>query len=208
MVRHGEAHGNAERVYLGHTDSLLTELGQEQARKRGEELKDVKFDAIYSSDLMRAKHTAELIKMERDLVIKTTELLRERFFGVFENKTREDLTKDQLEYQKFFNHYDTLSEKERFQSLPHDSWEEHDDLISRGLTALREISLANPGKTVLVTSHGGIMRGILGHLDEKYYSLRIRNTGWVKFSCDGAEIKILETKDIIPADEHLKSFKK
>ena len=54
MIRHGQSIGNLNRVYLGHTDWDLTELGYKQAELVCEYLKDEKIDIIYSSDLIRA----------------------------------------------------------------------------------------------------------------------------------------------------------
>ena len=59
FIRHGESLGNAARKILGHTDLDLSELGYRQAFATAEHLKDIHIDVIYSSDLMRAMHTAE-----------------------------------------------------------------------------------------------------------------------------------------------------
>lgn len=62
MVRHGESSYNVERRVQGHCDlSRLTETGQQGAGQVGRALRDLKFDAVYSSPLQRAKETAELI---------------------------------------------------------------------------------------------------------------------------------------------------
>ena len=58
LVMHGQSIGNALRTYLGHTNLDLSELGYEQAKITAEHLRNVPFDAIYSSDLLRAYHTA------------------------------------------------------------------------------------------------------------------------------------------------------
>ena len=58
LVRHGESLGNAKRIYLGHTNLDLSDLGYIQANVTAQYLKGVKIDAIYSSDLLRAHNTA------------------------------------------------------------------------------------------------------------------------------------------------------
>lgn len=58
MIRHGESVANERDVFIGHTDLPLTELGQKQAEITAEYLKNIRPDAIYSSDLQRAYHTA------------------------------------------------------------------------------------------------------------------------------------------------------
>jgi len=203
IVRHGQSESNIRQSYGGHTDVALTDAGREQARKRAQEFKSIKFDAVYSSDLSRAKETAELIKLERDLVIKTTELLRERNFGDLEDRTHKEVRE---QYQELFKTYDSLSQKERFHFKLHPTMEGGEELLTRFITTLREISLANMSKLVLVASHGSVLRGFLGHLDERYYSMRTVNTGWVKLSCDGVNFKILETNGIISREEYEKTY--
>ena len=77
LVRHGETEWNTEGRLQGQKDSFLTAKGEKQAAQTAEKLKGVKFDAIFSSDLLRAKRTAEIIKLERQLEINTTKALRE-----------------------------------------------------------------------------------------------------------------------------------
>jgi alpha-ribazole phosphatase len=53
LVRHGETEWNVKKITQGQSESYLTEKGVEQAKETAEKLKDVKFDAIFSSDLNR-----------------------------------------------------------------------------------------------------------------------------------------------------------
>ena len=57
-VRHGQSYGNQHRIFLGHTDMDLTDMGRAQAARTAERLAEVEFAAIYSSDLSRAFNTA------------------------------------------------------------------------------------------------------------------------------------------------------
>src|SRR3990167_3127377 len=84
LVRHSESQANANKIVQGHADSPLTEKGEAQSMKIAEELKDVKFSAIFSSDLRRSIRTAEIIRLQRNLEIKTSPMLRERSYGIFE----------------------------------------------------------------------------------------------------------------------------
>ena len=67
LIRHGESIGNLHRICLGHTDLDLTDLGLKQAKKTADALSDVNFAAIYSSDLIRAVHTAEPNAIKRSI---------------------------------------------------------------------------------------------------------------------------------------------
>ena len=63
LVRHGEPRQHSDRIFLGQTDIPLSDRGREQAAAAGEELArlDCRPDRVYSSDLLRARETAEII---------------------------------------------------------------------------------------------------------------------------------------------------
>lgn len=60
VIRHGESLANKERFLASQTDVDLSEKGIQDAEKAREILKEVRFDRVYSSDLRRAVHTAEI----------------------------------------------------------------------------------------------------------------------------------------------------
>ena len=64
LIRHGEIRQHDEKIFLGQTDVSLSEKGRSQAQAAAEELvcSSVKPRSIYSSDLMRAAETAEIIQ--------------------------------------------------------------------------------------------------------------------------------------------------
>ena len=61
MVRHGETSWNAEGRIQGQTDIPMHDGGREAAWRTGVRLADIRFDAVYASDLSRTRETAELI---------------------------------------------------------------------------------------------------------------------------------------------------
>jgi len=77
FVRHGQTLWNELGKYQGHTDVPLSKTGIEQAYKVAKRLKQEKVDAIYCSDLKRAKQTAEIIALEHNLPIITKPEFRE-----------------------------------------------------------------------------------------------------------------------------------
>lgn len=96
LVRHGQSEGNNQQKLSGLTDHALTELGVNQAEKCGKLLSEVKFDALYSSNLTRAIATAQLIKNQNIIGINEwhrSSDINERGYGVVENKTRDDIIK-------------------------------------------------------------------------------------------------------------------
>jgi probable phosphoglycerate mutase len=83
FIRHGETTWNAERRMQGHIDIPLNTTGMGQAKRLANALTQTKysFDAIYSSDLERALHTANAVANALSLPVQTTPQLRERNVG-------------------------------------------------------------------------------------------------------------------------------
>lgn len=198
IVRHGETVWNTEGIIQGHTDSPLTKIGEQQAKNIGEKFKDLHFDEVYSSDLLRAKRTTEIMLLERKLAIKTTELLRERNFGQHEGKHYKTM-------RTFNKLVDELSEQEIKTYKDSDDVESDEEIVQRLITFLREAAVAHPGKTILVVSHGGIMRALYIHLGYATYSQYrngfIANTAYMKLLSDGVEFEIKEKEGMLIKDK-------
>ena len=161
LVRHGETEWNKKGILMGQSDSPLTETGIEQVKATAQELKHVDFAAVFSSDLLRAQRTAEIIKLERQLAVQTTKALRERTFGRYEGMSVEEFEKI---FKDTFDKLKQLTEKEQ-QAFKFDrDIESDDDVAGRMITRLREIAVACPGKNVLVVSHGTSIRTFLIHI--------------------------------------------
>jgi 2,3-bisphosphoglycerate-dependent phosphoglycerate mutase len=92
LVRHGESTWNELGLIQGHNDlAQLTDEGRDQARAVAETLKSLGFDRLVTSDLARARQTAEIIGSELNLALTLDSLLRERCFGVLEGQPQEML---------------------------------------------------------------------------------------------------------------------
>ncbi len=87
VIRHGETDWNAGQRVQGHTDIELNPLGVWQAERMAEALADEGVQAIYSSDLRRARATAEALARRVGLPVQVAPGLREREFGSFEGLT-------------------------------------------------------------------------------------------------------------------------
>jgi broad specificity phosphatase PhoE len=197
IVRHGETEWNINHTTMGQKDSPLTKAGIEQAHTTAKELKDIHFDAIFSSDSLRAHRTAEIIKLERDLVIQTTKLLRERTYGHFEGKPHDEYmeaTKQLREQLK------QLSEEEKWKFKFREDVESDFELVSRFITKLREIAVAYPNKTVLVATHGGCIRMFLVrtgvYKKEELPAGSFGNAGYLKVLSDGVDFFVKEVKGV------------
>src|SRR5271165_3144262 len=91
LVRHGETDWNAQGRVQGHTPTELNENGRRQAASLAEMFAGRKFAALWSSDLPRARQTAEAIGSALGLDVQLTVALRERSFGPYEGKTNEEI---------------------------------------------------------------------------------------------------------------------
>ncbi len=154
LVRHGETEYNRKGIIMGWKQVPLTTRGQEQARKLGERLaRQYTIRHVFSSDLVRAQQTTSVIKtyLSDDILVTYMEGLRERKWGDFEGRPSRDLLRlgkriDEIDppngetgiqfYQRCVNAFKTI---EHFAT-----WEEDDD--------------------ILIVSHGGTTRQILGGL--------------------------------------------
>jgi broad specificity phosphatase PhoE len=136
LVRHGETDWNAVGRLQGHTDRPLSDYGRRQARQLAEELVDEELDAIYASDLARARETAEIAGERLGLPVVLDADLREKDWGSWEGLTA--VERDRVEFVG-------------------ESTEAHQQ---RMLRALRRIAERHPGGRVLVVTHGGSMRRV------------------------------------------------
>ena len=147
LARHGETDWNLERRVQGHTDRPLNETGRGQAVKLARELAGEPLDAVYASDLQRARETARIVAEPRGLTVTLLPALREKHFGTWEGLTDTEVL-------------------ERFPSARRGSWgdgETSDDVAGRVLAALHAIAREQPGGRVLVVTHGGPLRAVLRH---------------------------------------------
>ena len=134
LVRHGETDWNAEGRLQGHTDRPLSDYGRRQAQALAEELADEPLDALYASDLARARETAEIVGARLGLPVVLEPDLREKNWGTWEG-----LTPTERAEVEFVG----------------ESTEQHEE---RTLGALRRIAERHPGGRILVVTHGGSVR--------------------------------------------------
>ncbi len=88
LVRHGESTANTRHLHAGWAQIPLTEKGRADAKRAGELLKEIKFDMVYSSDLLRARQTAEMALPSETPVL--TDLIREFDVGELSGKSIEE----------------------------------------------------------------------------------------------------------------------
>jgi broad specificity phosphatase PhoE len=197
LVRHGETEWNVKKITQGQSESYLTENGIQQAEETAQKLKDIKFDAIFSSDLSRTYRTAEIIKLDREIVIQTSKMLRERACGRFEKQHSnifKEVLKEKIAERK------KLSEEDSWNFRLDEDVETDEEIVSRFLVHIREIAVAYPNKTVLVVSHGGPLRMFLaktGYVPKKELpGGAFKNGGYIKVLSDGVNFFVKEAEGL------------
>ncbi len=197
LVRHGETEWNTQRRIQGQLDSELTPEGVTATKELAQRLKDLHFDAIFSSDLGRAAKTAKILKLDRELQIVTYEALRERTFGPYDGRYGKDHDE---ELRDLLKQYEALSAEEQFKFKFADTYESDEELMSRFITKLREIAVGYEGKTILVVTHGGNLRTFLTHVGyAPHGSLppgTFKNAGYVKLRSDGVDFFVDEVEGV------------
>ncbi len=146
LVRHGQTEWNVKGIYSGQSDIDLTETGRAQAAALGEKLRGQPFSAIYASDLIRARETAEIIAAEFNLPVQTDSRLREIHQGEWEG-----LHVDEIQSR----YADLWQEKDADPALfrPPGGETIH-EVSERVFAAVDEIVARHPDSTVLIVSHG------------------------------------------------------
>lgn len=165
IARHGETQWNKIQRFQGRFDSHLTELGKQQSIQIAQQVLDKKIDIIFSSDLGRAKHSAEICKSLLNVEVKLGKNLTERHLGNWQGK--------QIEAFKHDTNYIELLYK--FTELTPKGGESAISCGQRIYNALEEIAQVYASQTILVIFHGEALRcflALLGeHSDHNAYDL-------------------------------------
>src|SRR3989344_8168377 len=193
LIRHGETEWNTKKLLQGHSDSPLTEEGKIKMLELAGKLAEIHFDHAFSSDLLRAKQTAEMLILNRQLAINTTRLLRERAYGQHEGRHRDEF---RAKNKALIEQVGKLSRQEQMKFKYAEDIESDDEVVQRLLVFLREAAVAYEGKTILMVSHGGVLRCFLRHLGSSLANKDIGNASYIKFTSDGVEFNIQETSGL------------
>jgi uncharacterized phosphatase len=178
LVRHGETDWNLQRRIQGSTDVPLNDLGRAQAKRAGQLLAGRSWDAVVASPLSRAFDTASIIAAEVGLPTPTTDArLVERAYGDAEG----------LEISEVDRRYPGETH------VP--GREGREEVAARALDALIEIGEANPGKAVIVVSHGGLIRSVLHAVDPGTKHPAITNGSIHSFRHDNGTVSLIRFDD-------------
>lgn len=149
LIRHGSTAWNKEARVQGHTDNPLDAEGLKQAALLAERLSGEQWDYIYSSDLLRARQTAEIIAKRLGLEIAgLVPGIREMYAGLIEGTTEQERVE---RWGADWKRLDLGLENPEASEI-------------RGSRAIEEIAEKHPGSHILIVSHGAILRSSLRRL--------------------------------------------
>ena len=153
LIRHGETEWNKVGKLQGSSDINLLPEGIQQAHLLAEHAPFHAVDAIYSSDLLRAVMTAEILAEKFNLPVIKERGLRETSFGDWEGRFLSELAKENpCGFENFFTRPDKVQPPNGETFLQSQA---------RIMNALEEIIADNEDKNIIVVSHGAAIRLII-----------------------------------------------
>ena len=150
LARHGETDWNHERRWQGHADRPLTPRGAEQAHLLAARLVGTELDAIYASDLRRARDTGAVVARALDVPLETLAELREVDVGSWSGLTRAE---GAARFPEAFARWERGE-------IGWEDGETYEEMSERVLAAVRAIAARHPTGRVLVVTHAGPIRAI------------------------------------------------
>ena len=173
LVRHAQSTWNDERRIQGQMDPPLSVRGEAEAAALGQRMRDVAYDAFYSSDLRRARQTAEAIAPGARLEPR----LREVALGEWEGLTRDEIVaRNPEEWARWAVEPD-------WDIVP--GGEGSEPFRSRVEAIVQDLLDRHRGETVLAVTHGGVIQAALA------WTLRLSIRGRFHFAIDNTSITIL-----------------
>lgn len=199
LVRHGETLWNRERRFQGFSDVPLNERGMRQAFALAKCLRARRIAAVYASDLVRARSTAEIIAREHEVEVRVDPRLREMNQGALEGKALEDLLR---EYPGLLERW--LAEPAEVRMPGGESLRCAQD---RAWEVVHEIRTAFPEGTIVLVGHNLCLLAVICRavgLDLNHFRrLRIENASITEILFSGAEPVLLRLNDTRHLEEQL-----
>jgi broad specificity phosphatase PhoE len=148
LLRHGQSTWNAELRWQGAADPPLSDRGRAQARAVAEALRETGFDAVVTSDLARARQTAAILAAAWGIAeVGVEPLLRERDVGAWSGLTSAEI---EAGWPGLLDEW----RAGRLAAIP----DGEGDIAERVIAGLHRVVSSHPGGTVLVVTHGGVIR--------------------------------------------------
>ena len=153
FVRHGFSESNKNNVFTGHLDIPLCDIGYQQAELVSDYLlNNFKIDAIYSSPLCRVIDTIKKVSDTLSIPITIEQDFIEIFGGDWEGMSSAEMKDKYADYLEKWNANKGL--------VPCPNGESLNDAGQRALKAIKRICTNNDGKTLVIATHGGVIRAL------------------------------------------------
>ena len=153
LFRHGEVVLAETRRFIGHLDVPLSARGEAQCAAQSKHLRDLPIDALYTSDLIRARRSGELLGAPRGLAPVIVPALREMAMGRWEGLTAEEI--QTREPEAFATWMASVGK------FPFPDGESVPDLVTRAWPAFEALVRSHAGHRIAVVAHGGTNRAML-----------------------------------------------
>ncbi|MGA9173181.1 MAG: histidine phosphatase family protein [Thermoactinomyces sp.] len=195
LVRHGETEWNKEKRFQGHRDVPLSERGEKQAEQLAHYFKHHSFDAVYASDLLRARQTAERVANELGLPVTCLTELRERYVGEWEGLTLEEIKSKYPDWEKV-----------RLTGGMY-GVEPMEQVQARFADKCIELAKKHLGERILIVAHGLCMNVAISFLTNGEYGYdkeRLQNTSithLVYHENDGWTVKAYNATPHLPGED-------
>ena len=200
FIRHGETIWNKEKKIQGRSDIPLNQFGRELAKITSLSLKDIPFDVVYSSPLIRAKETACILTNNRNLDIIEDERLLEMSFGEEEG---ESLTEIHAHPEmKLYNFIHNPGEY-----IPPVGGESFEELYERCKSFIEEIIFPaeNKYQYMLIVGHGALIRGMVHYINQRpskdFWIVTHKNCAATICECINGKLSLLEEAKIFYEEE-------
>jgi probable phosphoglycerate mutase len=196
LIRHGETAWNAEKRLQGHLDIALNAEGERQAALLGAALAAERIDHIISSDLLRARQTAEAIARGRGTSVGTDPALRERCYGGFEGLLYSEIA------ARFPREFAAWQARDVDGVLPPGAnrGESFREFYKRVTDAITAHAAANPGKTIALVAHGGVLecayRAALGLSLETPRDFKVLNASVNRFVVEPGALRLVSWGEV------------
>ncbi len=172
LIRHGLSQWNLENRFTGWVDVPLTDAGRDEAKRGAALITGLRFDRAFTSALIRAQQTLDIVLQELGqpgIPVERNRALNERHYGALQGLNKAETAKRYGEQQVHIwrRSYDVAPPKDKTEWNPEGISESLKDTAARTLPYFTStiLPLVQAGQTILVVAHGNSLRAIVMHLD-------------------------------------------
>jgi broad specificity phosphatase PhoE len=159
IFRHGETAWNVEGRFQGHTDIPLNDNGRAQATLLIPKLREAGIQSILTSDLSRARETAQIIAAPLAIPIFEDERIREAFLGEAQGLTYTEIQSRWIDISARWG-----SSHPTDADVSYPGGESGAQILKRVFEGMEEFLGTREFQTIGVSTHGGVIRRVLHRL--------------------------------------------